>query len=50
MLKLTLKDGSVLEVEAGASCLDAAKAISPGLARAALGAKLDGEVCSLSTK
>ncbi|MBQ3095802.1 MAG: TGS domain-containing protein, partial [Clostridia bacterium] len=48
MLKLTLKDDSLLEVEDGASCLDAAKAISPGLARAALGAKLDGEICSLS--
>ena len=33
MIKITLKDGSVKEFEAGVSVLDIAKAISEGLAR-----------------
>lgn len=48
-MKITLKDGSVLEVAAGSTCMDVAKMISDGLARVALVAKLDGEVVDLST-
>lgn len=48
-MKITLKDGSVLEVVAGSTCMDIAKMISEGLARVALVAKLDGEVVDLST-
>ena len=33
MIKITLKDGSIKEVEAGLSVLDIAKGISEGLAR-----------------
>ncbi len=44
MIKVTLKDGSVLECEDGASVFDIAAKISEGLARAALGALVDGKV------
>ena len=50
MIKLTLKDGSILEVEDGSSCLDAAKKISEGLARNMACAKLDGEIVDLRTE
>ena len=33
MIKLKLKDGSIMEVEKGSSILDVAKKISEGLAR-----------------
>ncbi len=49
MIKITLKDGSVLELEQGLTVLDAAKAISAGLARVACAAKVDGEECDLRT-
>ena len=59
MIKVTLKDGSVKELQKGASVYDAASAISPGLARAAMAGEVDGEVrdlrypleadCALST-
>ncbi len=49
MLNITLKDGTVLAVEEGTNCYDVAKRISPGLARAALGASIDGQRCDLST-
>ena len=49
MIKVTLKDGSILEVENGATAFDAAKQISPGLARAACAAKIDGENADLRT-
>ena len=48
MPKLTLKDGSILEVAANTTCMDAARQISEGLARVALVARLDGEVVDLS--
>ena len=35
MIKVSLKDGSILEVEKGSSILDVAKKISEGLARVA---------------
>ncbi len=50
MVKITLKDKSVMEIENGASVYDDAKKISEGLARAALGARVDGEVKELTFK
>ena len=56
MLKVTLKDNSVmeveegisvLEVEEGSSVLDVAKKISEGLARQATCAEVDGKVVDL---
>ena len=41
MIKITLKDGSVKEVEAGKSVFDVAKEISEGLARVATCAVVD---------
>ena len=43
MVKITLKDGSVMELEQGATALDAAKKISEGLARTVLACQIDGE-------
>ena len=39
----TLPDGSVRELPAGSSLLDLARAIGPGLAKAAVAAVVDGE-------
>ena len=47
MIKITLKDGSVLEVEQNLSILDVAKKISEGLARVATAGLVDGEVKDL---
>ncbi|MBQ2697575.1 MAG: threonine--tRNA ligase [Clostridia bacterium] len=49
MLNITLKDGSVLQLEAGKTVLEAAKAISAGLAREACVAKVNGELADLRT-
>ena len=49
MIKITLKDGSVKEFEAGISVLDIAKSISEGLARNAFCGILNGKVCDLRT-
>ena len=49
MIKITLKDGSVKEVEAGLSVLEIAKSISEGLARVALCGTINGEVVDLRT-
>jgi threonyl-tRNA synthetase len=46
--KVKLPDGSELELEDGATGADAAAAIGPGLARAALAVKVDGELRDLS--
>ncbi len=48
-MNIILKDGSVLEVAAGATAADAAKQISGGLFRAACAAKIDGKVVDLRT-
>ena len=48
MVQVTLPDGSVKQVEAGATPLDVAQSISPRLAAAALVAELDGELVDLS--
>lgn len=50
MVKITLKDGSAEEVESGLSISEIASGISAGLARAAVAAKVDGKVVSLSDK
>ena len=47
MIKLTLKDGSVKEIEKGKSVYDVAKEISEGLARNATCASVDGKVVDL---
>lgn len=49
MIKITLKDGSNIEVEKGLSILDIAKKISEGLARNATCAIVNGEVKDLRT-
>ena len=47
MIKLTLKDGSIKEVESGKSVIEIAKEISGGLARQATCATVNGEVVDL---
>jgi threonyl-tRNA synthetase len=47
-MKVHLPDGTELELPDGASGADAARAIGEGLARAALGIKVDGELRDLS--
>ncbi|MBQ2252616.1 MAG: TGS domain-containing protein, partial [Clostridia bacterium] len=49
MIKLTLKDGSVLEVAENTLAIDAVKSLSQGLAKAALAVKLDEQVTDLFT-
>ncbi|HEY1215608.1 MAG TPA: TGS domain-containing protein, partial [Bryobacteraceae bacterium] len=44
MFKIALPDGSVKEMPEGSSPADVAAAIGPGLAKAALAAKIDGEI------
>ena len=47
MIKVELKDGSIIEVEQGSSVLDVAKKISEGLARMATAGRVNGEVVDL---
>ena len=47
-MKILLKNGDELALKDGASAKDAAKAISEGLARAAVAAKVNGELVDLS--
>ncbi len=47
MIKVTLKDGSSIDVEKGSSVLDVAKKISEGLARVATCASVNGETKDL---
>ena len=49
MIKITLKDGSIKEIESAISVFDIAREISQGLAKAACAAKIDGEVKDLRT-
>ena len=49
-MKITLKDGSVKEVQKGIRVLDLAKEISEGLARNATAGKVDGQVRDLRYK
>ncbi|HSC59185.1 MAG TPA: threonine--tRNA ligase [Gemmatimonadales bacterium] len=46
-IKVTLPDGTVKEMPAGSTSLDVAKAIGPGLAKAALAARVDGKIWDL---
>ena len=48
MFKIALPDGSVREVAAGSTPADVAAAIGPGLAKAALAARVDGELRDLN--
>src|SRR3982751_3205705 len=48
MFKIALPDGSVREVPQGSTPADVAAAIGPGLAKAALAARIDGEVRDLN--
>ncbi|HWU01926.1 MAG TPA: threonine--tRNA ligase [Novosphingobium sp.] len=48
MLKITLPDGSVREMAPGSSPADVAAAIGPGLAKAAIAARIDGELVDLT--
>lgn len=43
MIKITLKDGNIIELEKGSTVLDAAFAISSGLGRAAMAGRVNGE-------
>lgn len=47
MIKIMLKDNSVIELEKGATILELARKISEGLARVALAGEVDGEVRDL---
>ena len=47
MIKVTLKDGSIIEVEKNSSIIDVAKKISEGLARVATCGEVDGEIKDL---
>ncbi|MEG2338387.1 MAG: threonine--tRNA ligase [Clostridium sp.] len=48
MIKVTLKDGKVLEFDSGVTAGDVAKSISMGLYRAALAAKVNSKVVDLT--
>ncbi|HHY28695.1 MAG TPA: threonine--tRNA ligase, partial [Desulfitobacterium dehalogenans] len=48
MVKITLKDGSVREIESGKSLMELAASISRGLAKAAVAGKVNGELKDLS--
>jgi threonyl-tRNA synthetase len=48
VFNITLPDGSVKEVPEGSTPADVAAAIGPGLAKAALAARVDGELVDLS--
>ena len=48
MLKISLPDGSVREMPQGSTPADVAAAIGPGLAKAALAARIDGELVDLT--
>ena len=49
-MKITLKDGSMKEYEAGISVMEIAKDISEGLARAACAGEINGKVVDLRTE
>lgn len=48
LFKINLPDGSIREMEAGSTPADVANAIGPGLAKAAIAARVDGEVRDLN--
>ena len=50
MIRLTLPDGSTRDVPRGTTGGDVARSIGPGLAKAALAAKVDGEIVDLERR
>ncbi|WP_286161277.1 TGS domain-containing protein [Clostridium sp. KNHs214] len=50
MIKVTLKDGKVIEVEKGTKVSDIAMKISPALYKKALAAKVNGKKAELMTE
>ena len=48
LLSITLPDGSVREVARGSTPADLAASIGPGLAKAAIAARIDGELCDIT--
>lgn len=48
MIKISLPDGSVKEFDKPVSCLEVAESISQGLARNAVCAEVDGNLCDMS--
>jgi threonyl-tRNA synthetase len=48
LFKISLPDGSVREMPAGSTPADVAAAIGPGLAKAALAARIDGELVDIT--
>ena len=48
-IHVSLPDGSAKEVPTGATCADVAAAIGAGLSKAALAARVNGELCDLAT-
>ncbi len=48
VLKISLPDGSVREMPAGSTPADVAAAIGPGLAKAAIAARIDGDLVDLN--
>lgn len=49
MIQLKLPDGKIIELESGATTMEAAAKIGPGLAKAALAGKINGEIVDLRT-
>ena len=49
-MEIKLKNGNVMSIADGATCLDAVRAISDGLARSAVAAKINGNLCDLGAK
>ena len=47
-MKITLKNGNVMDFDGAVSCAEIAKAVSEGLAREALVAKVNGELKDMS--
>ena len=47
-ISISLPDGSPKELASGATAADLAAAIGPGLARAAVAARIDGQLSDLS--
>ncbi|KZL93657.1 threonine--tRNA ligase [Clostridium magnum] len=50
MVKITLKDGNIVEVEKGTKVVEVAAKLSKSLAKKAVGAKIDGERAELMTE
>ncbi|MFM9851575.1 MAG: threonine--tRNA ligase [Sphingomonadaceae bacterium] len=49
LLSITLPDGSIRSVARGSTPADIAAAIGPGLAKAAIAARIDGALCDITT-